>query len=235
MQAVTNTKPFVFKSFQDASKPKGVLSTIHAKRRKVSDEPDTQTKVKIAVGAISGTALPLVLFARHQKLDLKKLSSFFKLEYGLKEMVGVSCGSILGGTLAGMAFDKKNTKKEKMDEGVFQFLNAVVPPSIIAGLIKAVKKSGDKALSESKMLKTGIFATGILGGMPIAVKAANFINDPKDKLPDRKLGVLDAIVNIDDAIGALVLADFPCIKQLHLEKLLPIIYAWCGYRSGETN
>ena len=45
----------------------------------------------------------------------------------------------------------------------------------------------------------------------------------------------DAIANIDDAFGALVIAKFPGIKHLHVEKVLPVIFAWCGYRAGESN
>ncbi len=234
--AVTNNsnRPFVFKSFQDVAKHKSVLSSIQSKRHKVSDEPDNPTKAKIAVGSIVGTAVPLVLFAKQQKLDLKKLSSLFNVKYGLKEMIGVSAGSIAGGGLAGIAFDKKNTAKEKIDECTFQFLNSVIPPAIIAGALKIAEQKAGKA-KDNKLLKIGILTVGILAGMQVAVRAANLINDPKDKVPDRKLSMLDAIVNVDDAIGALVLADFPCIKNLHIDKLLPVIYAWCGYRAGETN
>ncbi len=236
LTAVTpnSNKPFVFKSFQDAAKPKGVLSNIYSKRHKVSDAPDTSTKVKIAAGAVLGTVIPLMLFAKKQNLDLKKVSSLFKVEYGLKEMVGVSAGSIVGGGLAGITFDKKNTFKEKMDECTFQFLNSVIPPAMIAGMLEITETYGGK-LKDNKLLKVGILLTGIFSGMKLAVRAANLINDPKDKVPDRKLSMLDAVVNVDDAVGALVLANFPCVKNLHIDKLLPIIYAWCGYRAGETN
>jgi hypothetical protein len=76
---------------------------------------------------------------------------------------------------------------------------------------------------------------GLAGGMYAGVELANFVTDPKNKLPDRKLGYKDALANIDDAFGALILAKFPCVNKLPLEKTLPFIFAWCGYRAGKSN
>ena len=64
---------------------------------------------------------------------------------------------------------------------------------------------------------------------------SNIICDPKDKHPDRKLSFLDSLANIDDLIGVLVLAKFPIVEKLCIDKLLPAIYAFCGYRAGKTN
>ncbi len=76
---------------------------------------------------------------------------------------------------------------------------------------------------------------GVLVGMYGAVSISNVICDPLDKLPDRKLTLLDCLVNVDDALGVLVLTKFPFVGKLHLEKLLPFIYAYCGYRAGKSN
>ena len=43
------------------------------------------------------------------------------------------------------------------------------------------------------------------------------------------------LANIDDLIGVLVLAKFPIVEKLHIDKLLPAIYAFCGYRAGKSN
>jgi hypothetical protein len=68
-----------------------------------------------------------------------------------------------------------------------------------------------------------------------AASLSNIICDPKDKHPDRKLSLLDSIANIDDLFGVLVLAKFPIVEKLHLDKLLPVIYTFCGYRAGKSN
>lgn len=72
-------------------------------------------------------------------------------------------------------------------------------------------------------------------GMKVAADLSNLINDPKDLVPDRKLTIKDAAANIDDALGIFVLAKMPFAKYLHVEKILPAIYSWCGYRAGESN
>jgi hypothetical protein len=43
------------------------------------------------------------------------------------------------------------------------------------------------------------------------------------------------LANIDDLIGVLVLAKFPIAEKLHIDKFLPAIYAFCGYRAGKSN
>ena len=227
-----NNKPFVFKSFQEKARTKNFLQDFKTRRRKVSDEPEPSTKAKIAAGSAIGTAIPLVIFAKKQKLDVSKLSQIFKLQFGLKEMVGVSSGAILGGVLTGMMFDKKNSKKEKTDEGVFQFLNSTIPLFFVSGIQKLSEKV---PVLNKKPVKIGAIGAGIFASMHAAAKLANFINDPKNKVPDRKLGMIDAIVNIDELAGALVLAGFPIVKTLKIEKLLPFISAWSGFRAGESN
>ena len=41
--------------------------------------------------------------------------------------------------------------------------------------------------------------------------------------------------NIDDALGVLILAKVPIAEKLHVDKTLPAIYSWCGYRAGISN
>ena len=74
-------------------------------------------------------------------------------------------------------------------------------------------------------------ATGISSG----VKLSNKIVDPKDKEPDRKLTIKDSVANLDDAVGILVLADVKAAKKIKIERALPLIYTYCGYRAGNCN
>lgn len=232
MTAINNNKLYVFKSLQEKSRTKSFVHDFRSYRYRVSDEPTTATKVKIAAGSIIGTVAAMVICAKNQKKDLSKISNIINIKYGLKEMVGVSAGSILGGVITGIMFDKKNSTKEKTDEGVFQFLNASVPPLLVVGLFKLSDKY--KKLNNMGFKVLATFA-GLFAGMLASAKLANFINDPKDKVPDRKLTIKDSIANIDDGLGVLVLAKFPFVEKLHAEKILPAIYAWCGYRAGESN
>lgn len=232
MTFINNHQPYVFKSLQEKSRTKSIAQDLYTHRYKISDEPDTSTKVKIAVGSVVGTLIPMLYFAKKQHLDYTNIKKLFNIKYGLKEMIGISAGSIAGGVATGIMFDKKNTTKEKTDEGVFQFLNASIPPLIAVGLFSLADKY--KKLNNLPY-KIGSTIAGLGAGMVLAAKAANLINDPHDKVPDRKLTVKDSVANIDDALGAFVLAKFPFVEKLHADKILPVIYAWCGYRAGETN
>ena len=43
----------------------------------------------------------------------------------------------------------------------------------------------------------------------------------------------DALANVDDAFGAFSIAKIPMADKV--EKILPLIYVWCGYRAGQSN
>ena len=111
-------------------------------------------------------------------------------------------------------------------------MNTAVPATLVCGAIKFCEHFKKLNHSTYKMIGT---AAGLVGGMFLGAEISNKINDPKDKVPDRKVTMKDAIANIDDAFGALVIAKFPGVKHLHVEKVLPVIFAWCGYRAGQSN
>ena len=184
------------------------------------EKPVTSVKLAVAAGSVAGTVAPMLFFAKKQNTNL------FKIKYKVKEMVLVSAGSIAGGLTAGLIADKKGNQKQKVNESVFQFMNASLPPLIVAGLY---------LVSKNLTYRIAATAIGLLGGMQIAAKLSNKINDPYDKVPDRKLTFKDSIANIDDALGVLVLAKVPLAEKLHIEKTLPAIYSWCGYRAGISN
>lgn len=232
----------VFSAFQSQSQisvlpkntnSKGSIYTTWTKRRNHRlVELDTRQKIATAGASIGATLLPMLYFAKKQN-GLKKITDLLKIEYGLKEVLVLSTSSILGGVLAGIAVDKKTNKKRKISEGVFQFMNAILPTALVGGVLELVKDN--VKYKNSKFVKVGAIVTALIAGMPTAAWLSNMINDPKDKDPDRKLTLKDAIINMDDAIGALVVAKIPFINNMHLDKLMPAIFAWCGYRAGQSN
>lgn len=165
-----------------------------------------------------------------KKNILKKIAKFFNVNYGLKEIVALSAASIVGGVTAGVLSDKKTSKKRKINEGVFQFMNATVPTMLVGGALKLLEDN--VKYKKSKPVRIAAISTAMFAGMPLAAFISNIINDPKDKEPDRKLTLKDSLVNMDDALGALVVAKVPVFG---LDKLLPAIFAWCGYRAGQSN
>lgn len=198
-------------------------------RRPVTYEHDINDddRLRAGVGAILGTAIPLAIMMKN-----RKIKNPLKMSYDLGDMVLLSASSIVGGVGAGMIKETKTSIKNKFKEGVFQFLNAAVPTWIVGGVLKLCETSEKYNNIPSKILSV---IGGMLVGMYGCAEISNLIFDPQDKIPDRKLTLKDCIANADDAIGALALAKFPLMNKLHLEKALPVIYAYCGFRAGESN
>ena len=186
----------------------------------------TKPSVKSIIGAVGGTAIPLVILMKQ-----RKIKNPFKMEYGLQDMLILSGGSVTGGVAAGMIGENKKTKRNMLKEGVFQFLNASIPTWIIGGVLKLPETSHNFNNTPTKIFSV---IGGLVVGMFGAAQVSNLIFDPQDKEPDRKLTFKDCIVSADDVLGALVLAKFPLIEKLNLDKLLPAIYAYCGIRSGNA-
>ena len=157
-------------------------------------EPDRSTKIKTTIGAVTGTLIPMFGIANIQKTNI------LNIKYGVKEMLIVSAGSIIGGLFAGLMSDRKENHTQKLHESVFQFMNASVPAILTGSLFTLSKKFNTL---NNNTFKLGSTAIGLFGGMHIAAKISNKINDPHDKIPDRKLTYKDAIANVDDALGAL--------------------------------
>lgn len=224
----TQSKRKPFGSFKSAPR---VKKAYLSHRYRNSEPVTTRTKVQALAGAIAGTALAMTLFAKLQKTPIKKVKDILNINYGLKEMSIMSGCSVIGGVAAGMI--GSNRKKEKVNEGVFQFMNTALPPLVVAPALKFLDNS--KSLKDNKFLRVITTVGFLLIGMKAGTIISNYINDPKDKVPDRKLTMKDAIANVDDALGAFAVAKFPLLDKLQIEKTLPIIFTWCGYRAGQSN
>jgi hypothetical protein len=147
-------------------------------------------------------------------------------------MLALSAAPIIGGVSVGMIGNDVETNLAKSREGVFQFLNAAIPTWLAGATLKWCETTKGLNNVGAKLLST---AGAVLIGMHGAASLSNIICDPQDKHPDRKLSLLDSLANIDDLFGVLVLAKFPIVDKLHLDKLLPAIYTFCGYRAGKSN
>lgn len=190
------------------------------------DRKDFYKKLKAGAGALVSTAVPMAILMKQ-----KKIKNPFKMEYGLQDMLILSASSVGGGTCIGMLGEDEKTRHNKIKEGVFQFLNAAIPTWIIGGVLKLPESSHR---FNNPLVKVFSVFLGMAVGMFGAAHLSNLICDPKDKIPDRKLTFKDCVASADDALGALVLAKFPLMDKLQVEKILPAIYAYCGYRAGTT-
>ena len=197
------------------------------RNRTYSRSISTSDRIKALTGSLIGTAIPMFIIMKKQKIK-----NPLKLEYGMWNMVGMSAGSITGGVTLGLVGENKEVKINRLREGFFQFMNAAIPTWIVGGVLSLCSHSKKHNNIRNKILST---IGGLLVGMYGSAALANVITDPKDKHPDRKLTYKDALANIDDAIGVFVIAKFPFADKLKLERLLPLIYAMCGYRAGKSN
>ena len=188
---------------------------------------NNSTKLKAAIGATVGTLIPLCIMMKK-----KNVKNPLKIEYGIKDMLILSATSVIGGIIGGMIGENRKSKINKFKEGTFQFLNAALPTLGVAGGLKLCTKQKRSNNVHCKILSV---AMGIAVGMFSALKLSNFIFDPKDIHPDRKLSAKDCLASADEAVGALALAKFPLVQSLQLDKALPLIYGYCGYRAGKTS
>ena len=205
-------------------------STAHRhilRRNRSRHEESKSDKIKSAIGAIAGTVLPLIHFMKRQGIK-----NPFKINYDLKEMLVLSATSIISGVGFGLIGSDKESRTNKIKEGIFQFMNASIPTWLGAATLRWCETTKGLNNNFDKIITS--IAT-VLIGMQGAASVSNIICDPKDIHPDRKLTFLDSLANIDDIVGVLVLAKFPIIEKLHIDKLLPAIYTICGYRAGNSN
>ena len=208
---------------------KSANSTRADNRRSSAYEHEVKTsdKIQAGVGSVLGTMIALGILMKHQKVK-----NPFELKYGLQEMIGLSAASVIGGVSVGMIGDTAEARKNKFKEGVFQFMNGSVPTWIVSGVLKLTELS-EKFNNVPSKIGSVILALAV--GMYGTATVSNLLFDPLDKKPDRKLTLKDCIANIDDAIGVFVMAKIPFVEKLHIDKLLPAIYAYSGYRAGKSN
>ncbi len=213
----TNSPNKTFSSFGFKPKQDNFFSIPERKPLTISE------RLSIGTGTLIGTAIPIMYFCKKQKLPVQKL------KYAEKEMILLSTGSITGGVLGGMYSDKKVKPEYKIHEGVFQFFNAVVPTLLIKPILKTCDKI--KFLNNTKA-KAATLMSGIFCGMIAGANISNKINGTTSAGSKRKVKFVDTIANIDVISGALVMAKFPLIGKLGIEKFLPLFYMWTGYESG---
>lgn len=219
----TNNNPIQIPQFGQNSKNHSANHRIRKYNRDISQAD----KAKALIGSTVGTALSLLYMLKKQKIK-----NPLKLKYGMKDMLLVSGCSIIGGVGVGLIGENKNIQKNRLKEGLFQFMNSAIPTWIVGGVVSLCENNPKYNTPKNKIFS--VFG-GLLVGMYGSAALANIITDPKDKHPDRKLTLKDALANIDDAVGALALAQIPIINKLHIEKGLPLIYTACGYRAGQSN
>lgn len=203
------------------------------------DAPKKRKSMLALIGSFLGVAIPLVIYAKKQKPELKldsfkNFGKFIDIDYGIKEILATGLGGVAGGLLGGLADRKEQHKLDKIEEATFQFMNISFPSILTDASLKMCAKN--KYLNNAAAKGAFILASIVIG-VGSAVKGANIIDgklfDIYNHDADRKFHKKDLIVHVDDLFGTLVLAKIPLADKLHFNKILPLIYTWSGYSVGE--
>lgn len=191
------------------------------------------------IGSAVGVVSALLFFGKKQNPDIKitSVKNFFKkmkLEYKASQILGVSLAGIVGGLAGGLIDDKETKKFQKLKEGTFQFFNILIPTVLVDQTIKFLKK---RPKLNTKINNAVFIPAALVAGVATAVGTSNIIDnkvfDRHDLVPDRKMKAKDFIIHLDDIFGVIALAKLPIANQIHIDKVLPALYTWCGYRVGE--
>ncbi len=215
------------------------------------NELQNKDKVKIALSAFFCAIAPVIILNSFKKGNIENIINSFKNKLSAKEkfkavwnmfeienywqILATTIGGVSGGLLGGLKYDKnKENREAKYKEGIFEFLNNMTPTTLVALGLSALKKIGK---SKSVPHQAGVILSSVVGGMFIANKASNKINEKlfdKDKKTKdyRKFKFADCLVHVDDLVNLAVLAKIPLASQFQIDKLLPFIYARTGYEVG---
>ncbi len=199
---------------------------------------DKKNSWKALLGSSLAVLGALLLIGRKQKPDIKlnSLKNAFNLtqiNYGIKEIFITSSAGIAGGLASGLLDKKENNKLGKLREAAFQMANIAFPTTLVGLGLKLCEKSKKLNNPLSKIIAVGIaLPLGIFSAVKTTHHLEDNVFDKNELFPNKKMKKKDFIIHVDDVIGALVIAKIPFIEKLHVDKILPIIYAWCGYRVG---
>jgi len=184
-------------------------------------------KILAGIGSVAGVSLVV-----GSMMKIQKTKNPMNLRYTVVEMLSMAgMGNIGGIVLSSVGKDSKAQKK-KWKEGAFQMLLTSIPMLSVDGVIKLCSKSRNKLINNNF---TKILASicGVYVGSHTALAVSNKLrNEPNSAKPKRKLKFVDMVANLDDAVAIMVLAKIPFADKIRIERLLPFIYSFCGFRSG---
>jgi len=184
-----------------------------------------------------GTGAALLFLAKYQR---KGIREFAKIDYQLKEVLGIGAGSMAGGLIGGLIMDRGKQIRKKLEEANFQFLNNLLLPTVFAERsINFIEHSNIEVLQNLRthhkatiLVKSVATLLSIVGGMHlggfIANKINNFaLNNNKEEKFNRKIQFKDYAVHVDDIPVVLAVQNIQVIN-----KIVPACFLTCGYEVG---
>lgn len=192
-------------------------------------------KIKITplLGSIAGVGISSAYVISKTPKSFNLLNQILKTDFAAsKNIFIIATAAILSGFAAGLIKDKEKNKWQKIKEVNFQLLSNVAFPLLFLNLFKSVSAKVTK--NANKTIKNISNFVSVFGGVAIGAfsgsAVAQRINDkihPEEKY-NRKLGVKDFLIHIDDLPIALAFAGIP-----YVDKLIPFILTSRGYDAGK--
>ncbi|MCD8025108.1 MAG: hypothetical protein LUE64_06190 [Candidatus Gastranaerophilales bacterium] len=231
------------------------FQSFHIKRQNYEEKLKTQNPTKkpsqnkktLMAVALIGATVPVIAYnlARGRGQNLKDSFQKSGAKEKIKAIGGIleidnftsilasNAGAVTAGVAAGVLTDKNpGNRQAKYKEGIFEFLNSIIPTCIAA--------AGETASRKNPKLQTAparaaLIAGSVAGGMFIANKTSNKINEECfDDKAKRKFKPADCLVHLDDILGLFVIAKVPFVQKLNADKILPLLYARAGFEAGEA-
>lgn len=190
-------------------------------------KPTAKDKILAALGGMLGAGTTLAVLMKRQKIK-----NPLHVQYKVGSMLTMAACANTGGILLSSIGAPAANQKKKWKEGAFQFILTSAPMLLVDGAIKLCSKSPKKIINNN-FTKILASIAGVAIGSNTAIAVSNKLREGKEtKKPKRELKPIDMIANLDDAVAIMVLAKIPFAKKIHIERALPVIYSFCGFRSG---
>lgn len=201
---------------------------IDVNKQKKQEENNKKDRILAGIGSSSAVAATTLGIMKYQEVK-----NPFHIKYSVPIMLSMAAAGNLGGVLLSSIGENKSNKKKKYKEGVFQMMLTTAPMLLVDGALAFCEKSKKFNNNFAKIVASCI---GVAIGSNSALYVSNKLRDDKEaKKPKRELKLIDMIANLDDAVAILVLAKIPFADKIHIERALPFIYSFCGYRSGSAD
>lgn len=218
-----------FQNYAQTARKEISYGYIDVNKQKRQEEKNNQKdRILAGIGSTSAVAATTLGIMKYQGVK-----NPFRIKYKVPTMLLMAAAGNFGGVLLSSIGENSSDKKKKYKEGVFQMMLTTAPMLLVDGALALCEKSKKFNNNFAKIVASCI---GVAIGSNSALYVSNKLRDDKEaKKPKRELKLIDMIANLDDAVAILVLAKIPFADKIHIERALPFIYSFCGYRSGSAD
>ena len=226
--------------------------------KSISEYKKAPVKVKLGVFLTTLAGVSIAMARTFKKMNYStnllkifksniKEWSIFKIEYNkekceLEHLVKrLAIGSVGGGLIGGILFDKKENRKAKYREAIIQLIGNIAIPILFISLGgRAFEKleSQGKIKFSSKNIKDFanfiVTSTSLVIGILLGNKTGNYITEKLFRVKDnRKIKLADMSPHLDDAcLGATLVAPAESKIGTYLARIVPAALMIAGFSTG---